>query len=88
MVVTHGELNKNLKVMKRPCDCKDQVDANALKEQGIAINEWSLGVEPAVVYLRHQYYGEVKIPMTVFYRFAEWYLRDQSSLLEKLEKEL
>lgn len=61
----------------KPCDCKDQVDANALKEQGIGINEWSLGVEPAVVYLRHSYYGEIKVPMSIFKRFAKWYLRDQ-----------
>lgn len=61
----------------KPCDCKDQVDAMKLNEQGIAINEWSLGVEPAVVYLRHQYYGEIKIPMGVFKIFAEWYLENQ-----------
>lgn len=71
--------------MKRPCDCEDQVDAMKLKEQGITINDWNMTVEPAVVKIRH-HYGTLRIPMSVMKTFAEWYLRDQSTLLEKLGK--
>ena len=61
----------------KPCECKDQQDANALNEQGIGINEWSLRIEPAVVILEHRHYGMVKMPMTIFTKFAKWYMEDQ-----------
>jgi len=60
----------------RPSDCKDRQDADALYEQGIAINDWSLDVDPAVVIIKH-HYGELRIPMSIFKRFAKWYLRNQ-----------
>lgn len=62
----------------KPSDCRDQQDANALNEQGIAINEWSLNVHPATVSIRHKHYGEVRMPMTIFKHFAKWYLEDQA----------
>ena len=46
-------------------------------EQGIGINEWDFTVAPAVVEIEHRYYGKIKMPMTIFTKFAEWYLRDQ-----------
>ena len=61
----------------KPCDCKDQNDTHSMNEQGIAHNEWSLTVEPAVVRIKHQHYGELKMPMSIMKRFAEWYLEDQ-----------
>lgn len=61
----------------RPCDCKDQVDADSLNEQGIGINDWSMTVEPLMVSIRNSHFGEVKLPMGVMKKFAEWYLRDQ-----------
>jgi len=66
----------------RPCDCRDQVEANALNEQGIGINDWNLTVDPTVVKIRH-HYGTLRIPMTIFKRFAEWYLEDQDDIVDK-----
>jgi hypothetical protein len=62
----------------RPSDCKDQVDANTLNEQGIAINDWSMTVKPAVVEIGFRNLAVVQIPMTIMKTFAEWYLEDQS----------
>ena len=61
----------------RPCDCRDQQDVDSMYEQGIGINEWDFTVAPAVVEIEHRYYGKIKMPMTIFTKFAEWYLRDQ-----------
>ena len=61
----------------KPCDCKDQQDSCSLNEQGIGINDWRFGVEPAVVEIEHLHYGKIKIPMVIMKRFAEWYLEDQ-----------
>jgi hypothetical protein len=60
----------------RPADCHDQVTANQLNEQGIAFNEDSLTVEPAVVVLK---IGSctLRIPQRKFQHFAEWYLQEQ-----------
>ena len=61
----------------KPCDCKDSVDAMSMNEQGIAINEWSLNVQPASVILEHRHYGMIRMPMSVFTKFAKWYMEDQ-----------
>lgn len=60
----------------KPCDCKDQVDAKALNEQGIGHNEWGITVMPNIVEMRFQS-GAIKIPMSMFKMMAEWYLEDQ-----------
>ena len=61
----------------KPCDCKDQVDAKSMNEQGIGINDWGITVIPNYVEMKFPS-GVIKIPMTMFKRFAEWYLEDQS----------
>jgi len=61
----------------KPCDCKDNRDAKSMTEQGIAINEWSLLVEPARVEIEHLHYGKIILPMTIFTKFAKWYLEEQ-----------
>jgi len=62
----------------KPCDCKDEVETKQMDTQGIAINDWTFGVEPAVVEIGHRHYGTIKMPMNVMKIFAEWYLRDQA----------
>jgi len=62
----------------KPCDCKDQQDTKSMTTQGMRVNDWTLSVEPAKVVLEHIHYGHVNVPMSVFKRFAEWYLKDQS----------
>lgn len=61
----------------RPCDCRDDVTALKLNEQGIGINDTSIEVR----------YGRVKltvgscrvfISMREFRHIAEWYLKDQN----------
>jgi len=62
----------------KPCDCKDSQDTESMNEQGIAINEWSLLVEPARVEIEHKYYGKIRMPMGTFTKFAKWYMKDQN----------
>ena len=62
----------------RPCDCKDQVDADSMDAQGIGINDWSMTVKPAVVEIGMRNLAVVQIPMSIMKKFAEWYLEDQS----------
>jgi len=61
----------------RPCDCKDQVTAMRLNEQGITHNEFSLMVEPSVVLLTVGH-TTIKIPMKKFEMFAKWFLTEQN----------
>jgi len=61
----------------KPCNCKDQQDAKSMNEQGIGINDWSLVVDPAAVEIEHKHFGKVRVPMTIFEKFAKWYLEDQ-----------
>jgi len=61
----------------KPCDCKDQVDARSMNEQGIAMNDWHLTVRPATVEIEHKHYGMIKVPMHVMKIFAKWYMEDQ-----------
>jgi hypothetical protein len=60
----------------KPCDCKDQQDAEALISQGIGFNEWSINVMPNVVEMSFSR-GTLRIPMSMFKMMAEWYLEDQ-----------
>ena len=64
----------------RPCDCKDQVTAMMLNEQGIKHNDQGISVQPNVVILTMGH-TEIRIPMSRFKMFAEWYLEPQA--LEK-----
>jgi hypothetical protein len=61
----------------KPCDCKDELDAKKLNEQGFAYNEDSINIEPNVVILKIRS-TTVRIPMSRFKMFAEWYLTDQN----------
>jgi hypothetical protein len=65
-------MNKKLK----PCDCKDILTANKLNEQGISQNGDSIVIEPSVVVLTMGH-TTVRIPMSKFKLFAEWYLEEQ-----------
>ena len=60
----------------KPCDCKDQNDTHSMNEQGIGINDWGITVIPNYVEMKFPS-GAIKIPMTMFKKFAEWYLEDQ-----------
>lgn len=60
----------------RPCDCKDKATAYKLNEQGISINDDSLTVKPNYVELKFDVVT-LKIPMSKFKKFAEWYLKEQ-----------
>ena len=60
----------------RPCDCKDQVNADKLNEQGIQHNDQGIVVSPNSVILTMGH-AEIKIPMQRFKMFAEWYLEPQ-----------
>ena len=60
----------------KPCDCKDLLTANKLNEQGISQNGDSIVIEPSVVVLTMGH-TTVRIPMSKFKLFAEWYLEEQ-----------
>jgi len=60
----------------RPCDCKDQVTAMKLNEQGIKHNDQGILVAPNVVILEMGH-TTIRIPMQRFKMFAEWYLAPQ-----------
>ena len=60
----------------RPCDCKDQVTAKKLNEQGIGFNDDSITIEPSVVVIKMGH-TSVRIPMSLFKKFSEWYLEPQ-----------
>jgi hypothetical protein len=65
-----------MKKKLKPCDCKDLLTANKLNEQGISQNGDSIVIEPSVVVLTMGH-TTVRIPMSKFKLFAEWYLEDQ-----------
>lgn len=72
---------EKIMIMKRkqrikPCDCKDLLTANKLKEQGISWNDQSIMVEPSVVVLKMGH-TTIRIPQSTFKLFAEWYLTEQ-----------
>lgn len=60
----------------RPCDCKDVSALKLLNEQGIGHNEQNILIEPNSVILTMDH-TIVKIPMSRFKMFAEWYLSEQ-----------
>lgn len=60
----------------RPCDCIDQYTASKLNEQGIGRNDDSITVQPNVVILTRSH-TTIRIPMSTFKLFAEWYLSEQ-----------
>ena len=60
----------------RPCDCKDQATSCLLNEQGIKFNNNSIVVEPSVVVLQLEN-TTIRLPMSLFKSFAEWYLEEQ-----------
>ena len=60
----------------RPCDCRDQSDVKKLQEAGIGYNDNSIIVEPNVVVMKIQN-TTIKIPMSLFKKFSEWYLEEQ-----------
>ena len=66
----------NKKNTLRPCDCKDMETAATLNEQGIGVNDQGIMVEPGVVVLTMGH-TSVRIPMSRFKLFAEWYLEEQ-----------
>ena len=65
-----------MKKKLKPCDCKDILTAKKLNEQGIRQNEDSIIIEPSVVVLTMGH-TTVRIPMSKFKLFAEWYLEEQ-----------
>ena len=65
-----------MKKKLKPCDCKDLLTANKLNEQGIRQNGDSIVIEPSVVVLTMGH-TTVRIPMSRFKIFAEWYLEEQ-----------
>ena len=65
-----------MKEKLKPCDCKDLLTANKLNEQGISQNGDSIVIEPSVVVLTMGH-TTVRIPMSKFKLFAEWYLEEQ-----------
>jgi hypothetical protein len=60
----------------RPCDCQDRYSAKQLNEQGVSYNDNSLTLAPPAVVLKIDS-CELRIPMCLFKRFAEWYLENQ-----------
>ena len=65
-----------MKNKMRPCDCPDIFTVNKLSEQGIGLNDNSIVVEPNVVILTMGH-TTIRIPMSTFKLFAEWYLAEQ-----------
>lgn len=63
----------------KPCDCKDQYNANKLDHQGLTINKDSIELKPNMVILT---IGpcQIKINQNIFEKFAKWYLEDQDYL--------
>ena len=61
----------------KPCDCRSEEDTKKLDVQGIAQNDWSISISPNSVIVGNRYFGIVKIPMSIFKIFAEWYLEEQ-----------
>ena len=60
----------------KPCDCQDIATTKLLNEQGVIINNNSISVSPNSVILEIGH-TTIKIPMSIFKTFSEWYLREQ-----------
>jgi len=61
----------------KPCDCRDQQDADKLNEQGISFNENSLRIDPCVVILTRGHCS-MRITQQAFEKLARWYLEEQN----------
>ena len=61
----------------KPCDCRDQQDANKLREQGISFNENSLQVDPCIVILSRGGCS-IRITQHAFEKLARWHLEEQN----------
>lgn len=61
----------------KPCDCKSIVEVEKLMVQGISLNNESLSVDSAGVYIYIRPYVKLRVGHANFKRFAEWYLKDQ-----------
>ena len=60
----------------RPADCKDMFTARKLETQGVSHNDDSIHIEPNSVVLKMGH-TTVRIPMSRFKMFAEWFLEEQ-----------
>ena len=61
----------------KPCNCKDMNDVlDKLEETGVVHNGWAITVSPNYVRIDTNT-CRLRIPMTIFKRFAVWYLEDQ-----------
>ena len=61
----------------KPCDCKMEVQVEALREQGIGFNNYKIKIDSSGVTLNINPYVRIKIPHKKFKAFAKWYLADQ-----------
>lgn len=61
----------------KPCDCKDMVTAKQLDTQGVTHGDRSISIEPNVVIMTIGGIATIRIPMSTFKLFAEWYLEPQ-----------
>lgn len=65
---------KNRKL--RPCDCGDNATASLLNEQGIGTTNGTIMIKPNIVEITLSD-TTIRIPMSRFKRYAEWYLEPQ-----------
>jgi hypothetical protein len=62
----------------KPCDCKDMYSViNQLNEAGLVINNYGISVVPNHVFIE-TVDCRLLLPQSIFKRFAEWYLEDQT----------
>jgi hypothetical protein len=59
-----------------PCDCIDINTAERLQERGISFNNRGISITPNYVELTMDH-TTVKISMSTFKKFAQWYLEPQ-----------
>ena len=74
-----------MKTKIKPCDCQDQFTVSKLNEQGIFINDNGITVEPNVVILKMGH-TQVRIPMSQFKVFSDWYLTEQEIDVDFIEE--
>jgi hypothetical protein len=60
----------------KPCECKDAVDVSKLDHSGLQFNDRSIQVIPNYIEIVMDH-TTIKIPMSLFKKFATWYLADQ-----------
>lgn len=74
-----------MKTKIKPCDCQDQFTVSKLNEQGIFINDNGITIESNVVVLK-MWHTQVRIPMSQFKVFSEWYLTEQEIDVDFIEE--